>query len=93
MQFGYFCVAAGVACFTPLGCGGKTQNKVMHGSVTYGGEKAPMGQVIFVPIDNTSQPPAPRQSWTANTVWMRAAACRLENTAFASMPARRRAAK
>jgi len=50
-------VAAGLACLTLLGCGGKTQSKLLHGSVACGGEKAPMGQIMFVPIENTSQPP------------------------------------
>jgi hypothetical protein len=52
-----FVVLLGLTCLAPLGCGGRTPTKVMRGSVTCGGEKVPMGQVVFVPGD-TSQPPS-----------------------------------
>jgi hypothetical protein len=40
------------------GCGRARAAKIVHGSVSCGGEKVPMGQIMFVPIDNPSQPPS-----------------------------------
>jgi hypothetical protein len=47
-------VTVGLACLAPFGCGGKPPLKIMHGSVSCGGERVPMGQVVFVPIGNSS---------------------------------------
>ena len=47
----------GACCVTALGCGfGGTRTKVVHGTVTIGGEKAQSGQVRFVPVEGTSGP-------------------------------------
>ncbi len=51
-----------VVCMTALGCGkGKPPLKHMHGSVTCGGEKVPLGRVTFVPIEGTPGLPAPAE--------------------------------
>lgn len=56
-----FCVrtvgTAVVACLLSMGCNQRTlATKVVEGSVTYGGEKVPMGDVLFVPIEDTRGP-------------------------------------
>lgn len=50
--------AMGFACLTQPGCGQKPPVKNMHGSVTCAGEKVTMGKIVFVPFEDTSQPPS-----------------------------------
>ena len=47
----------GLACLASAGCGKGPAAVPMYGSVTYGGEKAPMGRVSFVPMDAAAGPP------------------------------------
>lgn len=49
-------VAVGLMCLALVGCKGETVKKPISGTVTCGGEAVAMGQVVFVPLDNTSQP-------------------------------------
>jgi len=43
-----------IGCLSCLGCSeGEFPTRVVHGTVTFSEEKAPMGQVRFVPIDGT----------------------------------------
>ncbi|MBN2294115.1 MAG: hypothetical protein JXM70_16935 [Pirellulales bacterium] len=46
-------VVFALACVVLIGCSGNPAVKVMHGSVTCGGEKAPGGKVTFVPIEGS----------------------------------------
>ena len=47
----------GLACLLLIGCGPKgLPAKVVYGNVTCGGEKVPMGQVSFVPIEGAPGP-------------------------------------
>lgn len=47
----------GFTCLVLIGCGRGAPGKVVvYGSVTYGGEKAPIGMVSFVPIEGTAGP-------------------------------------
>ncbi|MBU4398929.1 MAG: hypothetical protein KKE86_06285 [Planctomycetes bacterium] len=49
--------ALALACLAMTGCGQQGLHaKAMHGSVTCGGEKVPLGQVSFVPIEGTPGP-------------------------------------
>jgi hypothetical protein len=44
--------ALALACLVLAGCGNRPPTKVLFGSVTCGGEKVPLGDVRFVPIEN-----------------------------------------
>jgi hypothetical protein len=49
--------ALGLACLAPTGCGQKgLPAKVLHGSVSCGGEMAPTGQISFVPVEDAPGP-------------------------------------
>lgn len=45
-----------VACLVAIGCTKGTPGKVLHGTVTCGGENVAFGQVAFLPLDNRSTP-------------------------------------
>lgn len=45
--------ALAMTCLVLVGCGKGTSAKVLHGSVTYDGEKVPKGRVSFVQQKNT----------------------------------------
>ncbi len=54
--------AYAMICLAALGCGrGGPTPMQMHGSVVCDGESVPLGQVTFVPIEETSGIPAPAQ--------------------------------
>jgi hypothetical protein len=46
----------GFGCLWLGGCGKGAKTKVVFGAVTCGGEKAPLGNVTFVPIEGTVGP-------------------------------------
>jgi hypothetical protein len=46
-----------IMCLPLAGCGSKElPAKLLHGTVTCGGQKAPSGQVVFMPIEGTPGP-------------------------------------